>query len=177
MKVKYKLIAASLLVAAGVCWFAFVLSEQQTEEERKADYFAAVTRLNDQLRKELNGYRNANGRYPQNLSELSVSSPTGEPDILDYFSYITGANYYILTWDVQWGEEPPLSHKEHATKGKVIFVEDYVEGQLSLRVEYHDGYARPGSRAEKRYRSGRLVSVTEYRNGREVSEEKLPGPQ
>ena len=97
MKVKYKLIAVSLLVAAGVCWFAFVLSEQQTEEERKADYFAAVTRLNDQLRKELNGYRNANGRYPQDLGELSISSPTGEPDILDYFSYIAGANYYILT--------------------------------------------------------------------------------
>ena len=169
MKTRYRLIITAVLVAACGCWAGFVIWQRNSQARRKTDYFARLAEVNDRLREGLDRYYDLHGRYPPALKSLSMYQ--AEPQraaIADKFSYLTDGTYYILTWAVQWGDEPPLQHKEHAIKGKVVFVEDYVDDRLARRVEYPEGRERPGSRTEKLYRDGQCVSVTEYKNGTRV---------
>jgi len=175
MKTKTKLAIAAMLLALCGGWVVFVLLERQGEKTREENYFKMLEKENRRLREALKSYYYAHRRYPATLAELSLPEPASqlEEDALEKFSYTSLESFYILTWAVQWGDGPVRSHKEHATKGKVIFVEEYINGELTTRIEYPGGLGRADTRIEKRYENGRLTSIRRYRNGREVTTDNL----
>ncbi|GAF98652.1 unnamed protein product, partial [marine sediment metagenome] len=79
--------------------------------------------------------------------------------------------YYEVTSDVQHGDHVH-TYKQHALKGEMIFMEYYVDGQLRSRTEHPGGYGFEYSGVEKEFRDGKLVSITVYKDGKVVSEEK-----
>lgn len=148
MKGVYKLIIAAALIAALAGYSLYILSERKATGRAKEDYFAVVAELNDRLRQALADYYNIHNQYPERLSDLSLNPApdTPESEMLKMFSYTPGGRYYIISWDVQWEDEEPVSHKEHAVKGKVIFFEDYVNDRLIKRTEHPNGLETPTTR-------------------------------
>ncbi|MHC4061382.1 MAG: hypothetical protein ACYSR6_07210 [Planctomycetota bacterium] len=172
MKSKLKVIVALIVIAGCLSWAAFNISRKRSSSWNKTRYLAAMTQLNDAVREGLQGYYHTNGRYPDKLSEVAVDLPKGaEAEMLDKFSYTSRGQLSVVSWGVEWGDGPVQEHTEHAAKGKVVFVEEYVDEELCSRTEYPNGYEEPDTRVEKEYRYGELLTTREYRNGQKISEE------
>jgi len=172
MNQKIKLALAVLLTVACVFYAAFTISKKRDAGAQLERQMTAMQKLNDAVRDGLRDYYVEKGDYPQKLSDLDAEllNAGNNTEMLKDFLYTVGPGYYILTWGLQWGDGPMQSHKEQGLKGKVMYVESYVDEELQTRIEYPDGYANPGSRVEKQYSGTELTSVTKYRNGRVVSE-------
>ena len=173
MKVRIKFIVAALLLAGLGMYAVYILSEVKTGKSRRENFFTAIASINDQIRDSLSKHYKKQGAYPEKLDGLEIPIPPDcpAPDPLQYFSYTSDGNYYMLTWDLQWADEAVVSHRETAARGKVNFVEESVDGLLVLRAEYPEGLQNPDTRTEKRYDKGQLTSTTHYINGRKISEE------
>jgi len=174
VKAGIKLVVAVVLLAALAAYAVYVFSAARAAKSRRADFFAAVAAINDQIRRALSDHYSKDGVYPNELADLEIPIPPDcpDPDPLRFFSYTSDGNYYILTWELQWGDEAPVSHRETAARGKVNFVEENVDGLLILRTEYPEGPQNPHTRTEKRYDKGHLLSTTRYANSRKISAEK-----
>ena len=177
MKANLKLILALIVAAACIWWSASRILSKRSESQNKARYLAVLARLNQAVREGLRDYYHTNGRYPDKLSDLALPLPKGaKPEMLDSFRYVSHGAFCVLTCGTHWADEPEQMHKEHATEGKVVFVEEYVDQQMQTRIEYPDGLQYQDTRVEKQYRDGRLLSTTEYRNGQKISQEAHDSP-
>jgi hypothetical protein len=177
LKQKLTLTVAALAIAACAVWSAHCLLQQRNAAGYQARHLGAVAALNDQFRQQLHFYYGINHCYPEKLTDLTtVNTSAGNvrPEVLDAFSYVTGPGHYVITWTVQFDDDPSQAHKEHAIQGKVTFIEDYLDGELQSRTEYSQGYRHRDTRVEKLYRNGRFISAAKYENGRKVFEE-TPG--
>jgi hypothetical protein len=161
MRIKHKLILIALVAIGAGCaaWFAYYAFKLFNESAERTRYYSAMSWLNASIREELDDYYIVKGHYPQQLTELSIPFPGdgAKPEMLNNFKYVTDGNYYEITWDVKYGNGIH-THKEHILKGKMLFAEYYVNGQLSSRNEFGEGMAIPKSKDDND------VSVKKYGN-------------
>jgi hypothetical protein len=173
MNQKIKLVLAGILTVVCVYYAAVTISNKRNASAQMERQIAVMHELNDSLRVALRDYYAANEDYPDKLAALDAELLGGSDTkarIVKDFIYTAGPKYYILTWGLQWDNEPMQTHKEQAMKGEVKYVESYVDDVLQTRIEYPDGYANPDSRVEKAYLNGDMRSVITYRNGEVVDE-------
>ena len=172
MKYGYKLTLAVLIAAACLAWSAWTIYQKRDAATQKNLRLAAMVRLNETIRSALSDYYQANTRYPKTLDDLRIdpAAAGATADMLAGFSYKSDDKYYLISWSLQWADEPAQTHHEQAVKRKVMYVEEYIDEVLRTRTEYPEGLIKPDTRTEKQYRDGVPFSTTVYKNGQPVSQ-------
>jgi len=163
MRIKHKLILIVLVVIGVGCvsWFAFCAFKLFNKSAERTRYYSAMSWLNAAIREELDDYYKVKGRYPPQLSDLTIPFPGdgAKPEMLNNFKYVTDGSYYEITWEVRYGSGIN-AHKEHVVKGKMIFTEYYINGQLYSRTDFGEGKTIPKSK----FKDGNTVSEKKYSN-------------
>jgi hypothetical protein len=161
MRIKNKITLIVLVVigagcAAWIVYYAFKLFNESAERTR---YESAMSWLNASIREELDDYYIAKGQYPSQLSDLTIPFPGdgAKPEMLNNFKYVTDGTYYEISWNFQF-ESGIDTYKEHVIRGKMLFTEHYINGQLFSRKDFGEGKAIPKSKDDNN------VSVQKYGN-------------
>jgi hypothetical protein len=161
MQIKLKAILIMLVLIAVGClsWFAFHAFKLFNESAEKTRYYSAMSWLNASIREELDDYYKAKGRYPTQLSDLTIPflGDGANPEMLNNFKYVTDGIYYEITWEVRYGSEID-AYKEHVAKGKMLFTEHYINGKLVSKKDFGKGMEIPKSR----FNDGNTVSEKKY---------------
>jgi hypothetical protein len=173
MNVKHKLILIVLASALGVTtiWFGCYAFKAFNEMAKKTAYYSAMSWLDAAISEELSKYYGTYGHYPAELTDLTIPFPgdNAKPEMLKNFEYSTDGTSYEIICNIDSIRRE--TRKEQASAGKIIFAEDYIDGQLCRRTEHPSGYGFEYSGVEKVYRHGKLVSTTVYKNGKVISKE------
>lgn len=153
-----------MLVVIGtgcVFWLSYYAFKFFNEIAERTRYSSAMSWLNAAIREELDDYYTAKGQYPSQLSDLTIPFPGdgAKPEMLNNFKYVTDDSYYEITWEVRYGSSID-NYKEHVAKGKMIFTEYYINGQLHSRTDFGEGEAIPKSK----FKDGNAVSKEKYGN-------------
>ena len=163
MKAKYKVILTVLVSIGVVCasWFAFYTFKALKKSANDTRHYSAMSWLNAAIREELDDYYKAKGRYPPQLSDLTIPFPGdgAKPEMLNNFKYVTDGTYYEIIWEVRYGSGIN-THKEHVVKGKMLFTEYYINGQLFSRKDFGEGKTIPKSR----FKNNKAISEKKYGN-------------
>jgi hypothetical protein len=163
MRTKHKLILIFFAVIGIAClsWFAFYAFKFLNESAERMRYLSAMSWLNAAIREELDDYYKAKGKYPPQLSDLSIPFPGdgAKPEMLNNFKYVTDGTYYETVNEIRYDGEIE-TYKEHVFRGQMVFTEHYVNGKLFSRNDFGEGKTIPKSK----FKDGNAVSEEKYRN-------------